>query len=199
MIRFYKKSERRDEKLPNGVSVNQRKKRSGSDLRKIPLTWQAKSLEEPFWQQRKSDYKGLNVSELWRIWTTSIVLSPEVWSWGKEDKWTKSSHFLHHHEPFSFFSSVTSITILEAMFWKLLFIKSYLMIITVIFFLNLGLLTIRASHNHRSELPWRDRAGRQCSEHCQKWRAIFISRTQGKEERDNAVLRYRECLGRHAS
>ena len=66
---------------PNGVSVNRRKKRSGSDLRKNPLTWQAKSFEEPFWQQRKSDYKGLSVSELWRIRTTSIVLSPEVSSW----------------------------------------------------------------------------------------------------------------------
>ena len=48
MIRFCKKWERRDEKLPNGVSVNRRKKRNESDLRKNPLTRQAKSLEEPF-------------------------------------------------------------------------------------------------------------------------------------------------------
>ena len=56
----------------------------------------------------------------------------------KEGKRTKSSHFFHHPEPFSFLSSLTSTTILEALFRKLQFIKCYLMIIRFIIFLNLG-------------------------------------------------------------
>lgn len=91
-----------------------------------------------FWQHRKSDYKGLSTSELWRTRTEYSPLSRSFWVKGsKEVTRTRSSHCFHHHEPFLFSSPLTSTTTLEARFWKLLLLKWCLMIMEFIIFLNL--------------------------------------------------------------